>query len=71
VELKSSTRLQYARHRTVRTIPFDRASRTRREPSIRPNISRIDVDSTELESFEVWWGRPKPVVDFHTGPRTG
>ena len=22
---------------------------------------------TELVISEVWWGRPKPVVDFHTG----
>ena len=43
------------------------ASRTRRERSIRPKISRIDVDVTELENFKVWSGPPKPVVDFHTG----
>ena len=33
----------------------------------RPKISRIDFDLTEIESSEVWWGPPKPVVDFHTG----
>ena len=32
---------------------FFSASRTRREPSIRPKISRIDVDVTERESSEV------------------
>merc|ERR1712147_103548 len=66
VELKSSTRLQCAHTRTVRTRFFSRASRTRRERSIRPKISRIDVDVTELENFKVWSGRPKPAVDVHT-----
>jgi hypothetical protein len=37
----------------VRREAFCRASRTRREPSIRPNISRIDFDATELERSEV------------------
>jgi hypothetical protein len=32
---------------------FDRASRTRREQTIRPKISEIDVDLTELEISEV------------------
>ena len=58
VELESSTRLQCA---WFRRELFGRALRTRRERSIRPTISRID--------FEVWWGPPKPVVDFHTGRR--
>ena len=30
---------------------------------MRPKIRRIDVDLTEIESSEVWWGPPKPVVD--------
>ena len=42
-------------------------SRSRPEGNSRPKISRIDFDLTELEISEVWWGRPKPVVDFHTG----
>ena len=56
VALKSSTRLQCARNRTVWTRLFRSASRTRREQSIRPKISRIDVDLTELESSEVLLG---------------
>ena len=67
VDSKASTRLQCARTRTVWTQLFGRASRTRREQSIRPKISRIDFDLTELESSEVWWGPPKPVVGIHTG----
>ena len=30
-------------------------------------ISRFDFDATGLENCEVWSGRPKPAVDFHTG----
>ena len=30
-----------------------------------PNRLRFDRD----RDSEVWWGPPKPVVDFHTGPR--
>ena len=60
VEIKSSTRLQCARTRHMRRTLFGRASRTRRErsirPMIRPIISRIDFDVTELESSEVWLG---------------
>ena len=63
-----TSHLQYARHRTVWTRLFPCASRTRRERSIRPKISRIDFDVTERENFEVWSGRPKPAVDFGTGP---
>ena len=60
----SSTRLQCERMRQFRRNLFGCASRTRREQSIRPKISRIDFDLTE--------GRPnfKPVVDLHTGRRT-
>ena len=50
-------------------VLFGRASRTRRERSIRPKISRIDFDLTELESSEVWWGPPKPVVGIQAPPR--
>ena len=67
VDSKASTRLQCARTRTVWTRLFDRTSRTRREQSSRPKISRIDFDLTELEGSEVWWGPPKPVVGIHTG----
>ena len=42
-------------------------SRSRPEGNSRPIIRRIDFDLTELENSEVWWGPPKPVVDFHTG----
>ena len=62
---KSSTRLQCARMRPFRRELFRRASRTRREPSIRPKISRIDFDVAERESSQVWSGRPKPAVDSH------
>ena len=48
-DINYSTRLQCARHRTVRTRLFCRASRNRREHSIRPKISRIDFDVTERE----------------------
>ena len=48
VETKSSTRLQCERMRQFRRELFGRASRTRRERSIRPKISRIDFDVTEL-----------------------
>ena len=60
VELKSSTRLQCARMRRFRRELFGCASRTRRERSIRPKISRID--------FEVWWGPPKPVISGRRAP---
>ena len=30
-------------------------------------LSRIDFDLNEIESSEVWWGPPKPVVDFRAG----
>ena len=62
-ELASSTRLQCDRVRKCRREVFRRASRTRREPSIRPKISRIDVDAAELERSE----SPKPAVDFGPG----
>ena len=55
-EIKSSTRLQCDRMRTFRREAFCRASRTPREQSIRPKISRIDFDLTEIESSEVWLG---------------
>ena len=71
VEIKSSTRLQCERTRQFRRNLFGCASRTRREQSIRPKISRIDFDLTELENSEVWSGPPKPVVEFHTGRRGG
>ena len=64
-----NSNLQRARHRTVRTRRFGRASRTRREPSIRPKISQIDFEC--LESFEVRSGRPEPAVDFRAGSTTG
>ena len=66
VEIKSSTRLQFDRMRPFRRELFCRVSRTRREQSIRPKISRIDFDLTELESSEVWWGPPKPVAVSYT-----
>ena len=56
VEFESSTRLQCAHMRQFRRELFYRASRTRREHSIRPKISRIDFDVTELENSQVWWG---------------
>jgi len=52
--------------RHFRRKRFGCASRTRREQSIRPKISRIDFDLIELENSEVWSGPPKPVVEFHT-----
>ena len=52
VEIKSSIRLQCARMRPFRREIFCRASRTRREQSIRPKISQNDFDLTELERFE-------------------
>ena len=36
------------------TCFFHCLKRTRREKTIRPKISRIDFDVTELERFEVW-----------------
>ena len=67
VGIKSSTRLQCERHSTDCAVLFGRASRTRREQSIRPKISQIDFDLTELEISEVWPRRPSSLVDFHTG----
>ena len=67
VDSKPSTRLQCELIRRFRREAFCRASRTPREQSIRPKISRIDFDLTEIESSEVWWGPPKPVVGIHTG----
>ena len=54
-------------HATAVTELFHRASRTRRERSIRPKISRIDVESTERESSEVWSAAPSSPFDFGTG----
>ena len=54
-----------ARNSHLRHERFGRASRTRREPSMRPKISRINL--TELESSEVRRGPPDPAVDVHTG----
>jgi hypothetical protein len=67
VEIKSSIRLQRASNRTVWTRLFGCSSRTRREQSIRPKISRIDFDLIEIERFEVFAGQGVPLVDFHTG----
>ena len=39
---------------------------------MRPKISQIDVDLTEIESSEVWWGPPKQWListQVETGPR--
>ena len=66
VELKSSTRLQWARMRRSRCTLFGRASSTRRERSLRPNISRIDFDVTEIERCDVLPDASLPLVDFHT-----
>ena len=59
VEIKYSTRLQCARARQFGREPFGCASSTQRERSIRPKISRIDFELTEIESSEVWWGPPQ------------
>ena len=56
VDSKPSTRLQCERIRRFRREAFCRASRTSREQSIRPKISQIDFDLTEIESSEVWLG---------------
>ena len=48
--------------RPFRRKVFGRASGTRQEQSIRPKISQIDFELTEL--FEVWPGPPKPAVGF-------
>ena len=50
VEIRSPTRLQCVLSGTDCTEPFGCASRTQREQSIRPKISRIDFESTEIES---------------------
>jgi len=63
--LEPSIRRQW--ERPFRRERFGRASSTRREPSIRPNMTRIDVDATELESCEVWRGPPEPAVDSRAG----
>ena len=70
VEFKSSTRLQCERTRQFRRNFFGCASRTQREQSIRPKISRFDFDLTELANSEVWSGPPKPVLEFGTGTRS-
>ncbi|KAH8045660.1 hypothetical protein JL721_12563 [Aureococcus anophagefferens] len=50
---------------TVSTQPFGRASRVRRERSIRRKISRIDFDATELQKFLL--DASIPPVDVHAG----
>ena len=69
VGIKPSSRLQCARMRLFRRGTCRRASRTRGEPSIRPKISRIDFDATEMERSEVWRGPPEPAVGIHAGRR--
>jgi hypothetical protein len=59
VELESSTRLQCERTRQFRRELFSCASKTRGGQSIRPEITRIDFDVTELESSLVWPGPPE------------
>ena len=66
-ELESSTRLQCDHTRRFERTVFCRASRTQEEQSIRPETSRIDVDLTERDSSEVWWGPPEPAVGFGAG----
>ena len=46
---------------------FHRLKRTRREKTVRPKISRIDFDVTELERFEVFAGQGVPLVVSGTG----
>ena len=55
----------------IGTRLFGRPSRTRREPSMRRTISRIDSDVTELERSQVWRDPPTPVVGIHAGRRRG
>ena len=50
---------------------FRRLQRTRREKTIRPKISRIDFDVTELERFEVFAGQGVPLVVSGTGRAHG
>ena len=66
-EVESSTRLQCERTRQFRRTRFGFPSRTRREPSIRPKISRIDLDVAEREHSEVSSGPPEPAVEFGAG----
>jgi hypothetical protein len=66
-EVESSTRLQCERTRRFRRTRFGFPSRTRREPSIRPKISRIDLDVAEREHSEVSSGPPEPAVEFGAG----
>jgi len=63
----NSTRLHCARMRPFRREACRRASSTRREPSRRPNIGRIDVDATESERSEVSERPPEPAVDVGAG----
>ncbi len=64
---ESSTRLQCARTRPFRRNLFGFASRTRRAQSVRPKMSRSDVDVTELENSRARSGPPEPAVEFGTG----
>ena len=77
-EFKASTRLRFERTRQFRPNLFGRASKTRREQSIRPKISRIDFDLTEIERFEVSLDRSFPArasacsataMTFFLGPK--
>jgi len=52
--------------RRSRCTLFGRASSTRRERSLRPNISRIDFDVTEIERCDVLPDASMPLVEFHT-----
>ena len=67
VEIKYSTRLQCERTRQFRRNLFGSASRTRRERSIRPKVSRIDFDVAELEHVKVW-SMSAPRATFANSP---
>ena len=62
-----SHRRSCARVRRVRRDLLCSPWSIRREETTRPKMSRIDVDSTGIERFEVRSGPPTPVVDLGTG----
>ena len=68
---ESSTRLTRGPIGPFRHGRLSAPSSARREPTTRPETSRIDFDSAELERFEARSGPPRPAVERRAGRDVG